>query len=101
MTNITIRGQFDCQIYSTAIRFPVSVIVANVVKKTIEEKLLKTFSHLPRLGARYVDDMSAIILKKHLKQFFNYLNLVETTKKFTLETKENRRIPFLDLLVIR
>ena len=63
---------------------PVSVIVANMVMQTIEEKALSTFSHPPRLWALYVDDTSAIILKKHLEQFFDYRNLVKSTLKFTL-----------------
>ena len=40
-------------------------------------------------------------MKKHFEKFFDYLNLVKSTIKFTLEVKENGRISFLDVLVIR
>ena len=67
---------------------PVSVIVANLVTETIEERALATFSHSFQVWARYINDTSAIILKKHL----HHLNLVETTIKFTLEAEKNGNI---------
>ena len=42
-----------------------------------------------------------IIWKKHLEHFFDHLNLVEATKKFTLEAEKNEKTSFLDVLAIR
>ena len=50
---------------------------------------------------QYIDDTSAMILKKHLEQFFDHLNLVESAIKFNLEIEENERISFFDVIVIR
>ena len=63
-TDINFRGQFYPQIYGTAIGSSVSMIVANVVMETIEEKALTTFSHPLRFWARYVNDTSAIIFEE-------------------------------------
>ena len=64
VTNVTFLGQFYRQIYGTAMGSPVSVIVANMIMETIEEKALATFSHPTRFWAQYVDDISAIIFEE-------------------------------------
>ena len=67
--NLTFQGQFYRQIYGTAMRSPVSVIVVNVVMEIIEERALITFSHPPQFWTQYVDDTSVITLNNMLKIF--------------------------------
>ena len=81
VTNITFQGQFYHQIYGTVMGSLVLMIVANMVMETIEEKALIIFSHTTQFWAQYIDDTSAIFLKKYLEQIFDHLNLVELTIK--------------------
>ena len=50
---------------------------------------------------RYIDDIFALFKSSdHLKQFQSYLNFCHVNISFTIETKQNNKISFLDVNVI-
>lgn len=59
-------------------------------------------SLLPKIWYRYVDDVFAIIKKSQVDEFLKLLNGSKYKSiKFTCEMDENRKLPFLDLLLTR
>ena len=51
---------------------------------------------------RYIDDIFVLFKSSdHLKQFQSYLNFCQVNISFTIETKQNNKISFLDVNVIR
>ena len=55
----------------------------------------------PRLWRRYVDDTFVIIQKKFLNIFFDHINNLEPSMKFTMEIENDNQLPFLDTLTQR
>ena len=54
---------FYRQIFGVAMGSPISVIVANLVMESIENKMLKDFASPPRIWLRYIDN-TFVVLKK-------------------------------------
>ena len=80
---------------------PVSVVVANLVMEDVEARAIETFAQPPRLWLRYVDDTFVIIEKKFLNIFFDHINNLEPSIKFTMETENDNQLPFLDTFIQR
>lgn len=59
--------------------------------------------YLPRVRKRYVDDIFAVFIpeKSRIKSLIWYLNDKGESIKFTFELEQNRKLPFLSLLVLR
>ena len=51
----------DEQIFGVAMGSPISVIVANLVMESIENKMLKDFASPPRIWLRYIDDTFVVL----------------------------------------
>ena len=84
------------QLQGAAMGSPLSPIVANIF---MEE--FKTSALQPKLWLRYVDD--TFIIWQHSKQqldnFFQHLNNQQSNIKFTMETEDQRSLPFLDVRI--
>jgi len=93
------RGKNCKQIFGTAMGSPVSTVVANIVMEDIKSRAMKTSFCAPRLWKRCVNDTFVLIEQKHLTNFADHINKVESSIKFTMETETNGSIPFLDVLV--
>ena len=100
-TYLTFRKKNFKQIFGTAMGSPVSVVVANLVMKDMENRAIETFAHPARLWLRYVHDTFVIIEKKFLNIFFDHINNLEPSIKFIMETENNNQLPFLDTLIQR
>ena len=100
-TYLTFRKKNFKQIFGTAMGSPVSVVVANLVMEDVETRAIETFAHPPRLWLFYVDDTFVIIEKKFLNVFFDHINNLEPSIKFTMETENDDQLPFLDTLIQR
>ena len=59
-TYLYFRKKFYCQNFGVGIGSSISVIVANLVMESIENKMLKDFASPPRIWLRYMDDTFAI-----------------------------------------
>ena len=104
-TYMTYRGQIYNQKSGTAMGSPVSPVIANIVMEHLEQIAIATapLNCKPRLFKRYVDDILEIVQRGTEKDLTDHLNQVDDTGnlKFTFETEEDGRIPFLDTLIVR
>ena len=79
---------------------PVTPIVANIYMEAFEDRVINTALHPPKIWKRYVDDTFVIQQESHKEEFFQHINQVDTSIKFTMEEAgPNGCIPFLDLLI--
>ena len=84
---------------------PVSPIVANLFMEHFEKLAIATapLDCKPKYWRRYVDDILEVIPRDSTQKLTDHLNQVDETGniKFTYEEEENKRIPFLDTMIIR
>ena len=79
---------------------PMSPIVANIYMEAFEDRAINTALHPPRIWRRYVDDTIVVQLQSHKEEFFQLINKVDTSIKFTMEEAgPDGSIPFVDVLV--
>ena len=76
-----------------------SPIIANMVMEEIEQIASNTYLKPLSLCVRSVDDVCAIMEKTVVESFYNYLNTVSTSIKFTKELEKAEQLAFLDLNV--
>jgi len=86
--NFTFRGKHYKQVFGTAMGFPVSSVVANLVMENIETRALETLADPPRLWKRYVDDIFVIMKRSKLSEFLTHLNTTESFIQFTMEKEK-------------
>ncbi len=79
---------------------PVSAVVANLYMKFLEEETLNSAPVKPVLWKRYVDKTLCIV-KKGSEKHLNHLNSVRPSIKFTMESDEDIKLPFLDCILKR
>ena len=80
---------------------PLAPVLANLFMCHYEKEWLSNYYEVsPTYYTRYVDDIF-LVFNSHdeAKRFFSYLNLRQPNVKFTIETKVNKVIPFLDVLI--
>ena len=80
---------------------PISVIVANFVIESIENKMLKDFASPPHIWLRYIDDTFVVLKKTEVASFHKFINNIEDSIKFTVEQEVENIFRFLDVLIIR
>ena len=82
---------------------PVSIVVAEIVRQSIEEQAIATYKETVPLWLRYtyVDDTFTAVHKDETDIFHEHLNRQNADIQFTREVEENGKIPFLDCLVSR
>ncbi|XP_046393751.1 uncharacterized protein LOC124161474 [Ischnura elegans] len=97
------NGQFYEQTEGVPMGSPLSPAIANLFMEDFEEKALETAPLRPKYFFRYVDD--TLIVWPHgietLPTFLEHMNGVNPSIKFTMEVENNRRLPFLDILIER
>jgi predicted GIY-YIG superfamily endonuclease len=80
-----------------------SPALANIFMDWMEDRLFNSSINRPKLWLRYVDD--TFVIWQHgldeLHKFFDYINNMIPSIKFTLELENNNCLPFLDVLVVR
>ena len=100
-TYLCFRKTFYRQIFGVAMGSSISVIVANLVMESIENKMLKDFASPPRIWLRYVNDTFVVLKKTEVVSFHKFINNIEDNIKFTVEQEVEIAISFLDVLIIR
>ena len=98
-TYLAYRGDFYQQTFGTAMGSPISVTVADLVMEDIEERALTSFPSRPLFWKRYVDDTCTALRPDQLEAFHKHLNSIEPSINFTYEVEEDRKLPFLDILI--
>ena len=99
----TFNGDAYQQKFGVAMGSPLSPIIANLFMEMFESEYLPLIpDHLKHFfWVRYVDDI--FIIYQHddncFSDFLDILNNFIPTLKFTTEIEENKKLPFLDVLV--
>ncbi|XP_064111382.1 uncharacterized protein LOC135218865 [Macrobrachium nipponense] len=92
------RGRMYTQIYGVAMGSPLRVLFANVYMCTVEERVFQN-SGKPRMHVRYINDTfvstdSQVEIEQLRRAFHDHSRL-----SYTIEHCQDRRLPFLDVLV--
>ena len=68
--------------------------------EAFEDKAINTALHPPKIWKRYEDDIFVVQQESQKEEFFQHINQVDTSIKFTMEEAgPDGSIPFLDLLI--
>ena len=80
---------------------PLAPVLANLFMGDYEKEWLSNYNGAsPSYYTRYVDDIFSVFnLRDEAKRFFSYLNSTHPNVILTMETKDNKVIPFLDVLI--
>ena len=89
------------QCHGTQMGSPISVVLAELTMQSIEQEALTTSPDQIVLWRRYLDDIIAIIPENSTNRLLIHLNSINHHIKFTVEEERDRKLPFLDLLIIR
>lgn len=82
---------------------PISGCIAKIILRPVENKIMSKFQIKPTYWYRIVDDVFIILYEslELLKEFLNEVNKIDRNKQFTLEIKQNNRLPFLDVRLFK
>ena len=69
--------KFYRQIFGVAMGSPISVIVANLVMESIENKMLKDFASPPHILLRYINDTFVVLKKTEVISFHKFINNID------------------------
>ena len=100
-TYFKFRSKFYDLTDGLAMGSPVSPPVANLFMADLESKALKSFSGVPSVWCRYVDDVLSIVKRSLVKDFFDHLNSQHGGISFTVEVEREGRLHFMDVLLQR
>jgi hypothetical protein len=80
-----------------------SPIVSNIFMEHFEKLAIDSAPYKPSLWLRYVGDTFVVWPHgpERLQNFFDHLNSLRPSIRFTMETESDNAISFLDVLVIR
>lgn len=79
---------------------PLSPIIADIVLQDLEEKALNTLRFTPRFYFRYVDDILMTVPSDSIDSTLLIFNSFHDRLQFTSEVEVNRKINFLDVILI-
>ena len=94
-------GTYYQQVFGTAMRSPVSAVIANLVMEDVEQRALASSPVKPLFWRRYVDDVISAVSKNEVENLLSHLNSGEPPIQFTVEREKDRRLSLLDLNVYR
>ena len=98
---IMFDNKFYKQMDGLTIGGSVSGILADfVITDLLDSTIIKSGID-PTLLVKYVDDTLAFLPKEEVENFFNLLNAEHCEIQFTMETEDDKRIPYLDMMVQR
>ena len=104
MTCFQWREKFYEQIHGSPMGSPLSPVMTNLFMEEFEKKALATSTLKSRFWFRYVDDTLSSSWAhglENLHRYLEHINSLHPFIKFTLEMqKEDKTIPFLDVLLI-
>ncbi|XP_062715754.1 uncharacterized protein LOC134291688 [Aedes albopictus] len=94
-------GQFYKQTFGTAMGSPLSPILADIVLDSVIDAAMESLPFEITIFKKYVDDIFMAIPQNTEQQVLVAFNKVEPRLQFTIEAENERRLPFLDMTVIR
>lgn len=78
-----------------------SPTVAGIVMNELLDTVIPKLGFRSKLFLKYVDDLLAVIPRRQLQQTLRALNSYHERIQFTMETENEGKLPYLDLLLIR
>ena len=100
-TAFRFQDKFFEQVVGLPMGAPISVIVANIVMRSIEQKALDQLVNRPLTYKRFIDDLFLIVEKDDIDSCFHIFDSIHPAFKFTLEEEQDKALPFLDVLIKR
>ena len=101
-SKFTFNGKFYQQKFGLSMGNPLSPVLSNIYMEFFEVNLLSTIKDVNVIWYRYIDDVLCLWpINDNLNNFFNNLNNLVESIKFTFEIEINNILPFLDVLIHR
>ena len=99
------RWKFRRKVYQlvhvTTVRFPISLVIANLVMEDVEQSALATFHSPPHFWKCYVDDTFTVLPCDLVQELLSRLNSIEACIQFTFEKEtEDGKLLFLDVSAV-
>jgi hypothetical protein len=99
-TFFTFKQTLYRQSNGVAMGSPIAPTVANIFLGYLEQQIMSTFAHPPRVWWRYVDDTFVIVQRDFRNTLLDFINSFCSEVSFTCETESSQRsLSFLDCLV--
>ncbi|XP_055526059.1 uncharacterized protein LOC129728069 [Wyeomyia smithii] len=95
------NGQHFQQIFGTAMGNPISPTLADLVMETLLDTVIPLLTFKPPFLKKYVDDLLLALPANQLNHVLETFNSYNEHIQFTYEMENNRRLPFLDMTLIR
>lgn len=95
------EGVIYQQIFGSPMGAPISPVLANLMMEHLERNVLKTLKFKPAFYYRYVDDIIFTIPEAQIQNTLNRFNNFNSNIQFTMEMEVDRKIAFLDVLLMR
>ena len=80
---------------------PLGSLIANIFMCELETKVIPKLMDNVKLWTRYVDDTFAFVKPSEIANIHRQLNNYDEHIQFTFETENDRKLPFLDVLIER
>ena len=94
------NGKLYMQLDGVAMGSPLGPVLANIFLCHMEEKFMIKNRYFPLFYRRYVDDTFALFkTKRSADLFFQFLNTLHPSIKFTMDVEEDCKLNFLDTVV--
>jgi len=96
-------NEFYEQTSGAAMGSPISPVIANIFMEHFEKEVLQKTSKKPEIWFHYVDDTFVIWRhdKAELHKFLIFLNNQHPNIRFIMDIEENKKLPFLNVLVTK
>lgn len=95
------NGKYYKQIDGCPMGSPISPCIANFILNLLLDDIISKLDFTPKLIKKYVDDLIIICPKNATTNIHQIFNKFHPKIQFTVELEINRRMPYLDLMIIR
>ncbi|XP_055546043.1 uncharacterized protein LOC129730608 [Wyeomyia smithii] len=95
------KGKFFRQIHGTAMGNPLSPTIADLVMESLLENVARKIDFPVPVLKKYVDDLILALPPDRVTVVLNIFNSFNNNIQFTIELEKDRKIPFLDMVLIR
>ncbi|XP_055603877.1 uncharacterized protein LOC129752111 [Uranotaenia lowii] len=95
------KNKYYQQTYGTAMGNPVSSPIADFVMESLLDSVTRTLDFQIPILRKYVDDLLLALPHEQVEKVREKFNQYHPKIQFTVEIESNRRLPYLDLVLIR